>query len=95
MITPTGPAAGTIDHEPMSAARMRQLLADGHATPLLPGYFPVPAKYGDTWWYAPSGDPQHRYVPASTDQAEQFEHLASRRHAAKDAVANNDRARTP
>jgi hypothetical protein len=83
----------------ISAERMRQLLLEHTARPLLPGHFPTPARYQDRWWHVPTapepGQAADDYVPASPGQAAQFDRLAARYRAAQAAIAAADRDRHP
>jgi hypothetical protein len=74
----------------IAAQRMRELVEQGRARPLLPGYFPVPVELDGRWWHVPAQPPPEvdpeAFVPAPAEVAVELARLAARRRAADQAL---------
>lgn len=74
----------------IAAQPMQELLEQGHARPLLEGYFPVPVKLNGRWWHVPTQPPPgvdpDAFVPAPAATADEYARLAARRCAADNAA---------
>jgi hypothetical protein len=78
----------------IAAQRMRELVEQGHAWPLLAGYFPVPVELDGRWWHVPTQPTPavdlDSFVPAPAAVADELARLAARRRAADDAMRRGD-----
>jgi hypothetical protein len=74
----------------IAAQRMREFVEQGHARPLLAGYFPVPVEMDGRWWHVPTEPPPElgsdAFVPAPAAVAAELARLAVRRRAADQAL---------
>jgi hypothetical protein len=76
----------------IAATRMRELLRNGTAVPLLANHFPVPVSMDGVWWIVPVDTTTHDFVPASPEQSVGFDLAAQRLRAARAAVAQTPQA---
>ncbi|MEV4649056.1 hypothetical protein [Saccharopolyspora sp. NPDC049357] len=60
----------------ITAEQMREHLADGQATPLLPEGIPGPVHHAGRWWLIP--EDAHDYQPADADRAARLDEFAQR-----------------
>lgn len=74
----------------IAAQRMQELVEQGHAWPLLAGYFPVPVEMDGCWWHVPAQPPPgvdpSAFVPAPAAVADELGQLTARCRGADDAV---------
>lgn len=68
----------------ITAEQMREHLASGQATPLLPEGIPGPVHHSGHWWLIPDG--AHDYEPADAARAAQLDEFAQRLAAGAQAL---------